>query len=131
MSLSDTIADMLTRVRNAHMAGADIVEVPHSKLKSEITRVLKKEGYITDYLVEGSTKKVLRIYLKYVAVGEPAIRGLKRESKPGLRRYVTADKAPRVLGGLGIAILSTSHGVMTASEARKRRVGGEVLCSVW
>lgn len=131
MSLSDTIADMLTRVRNAHMAGVDIVEVPHSKLKSEITRILKKEGYITDYLVEGSTKKILRIYLKYVTGGEPAIRGLKRESKPGLRRYVTADEAPRILGGLGIAILSTSHGVMTASEARKRRVGGEVLCSVW
>lgn len=131
MSLSDTIADMLTRVRNAHMAGLDIVEMPHSKLKGEISRVLKKEGYITDYVVEGGAKKVLRIYLKYTVEREPAIRGLKRESKPGLRRYVAADEVPRVLGGLGVTILSTSSGVMTGSEARKQHVGGEVLCSVW
>ncbi len=131
MSLSDPIADMLTRVRNAHSAGLDTAEMPHSNLKNEISRVLKKEGFITDYIVEGGHKKILRIYLKYVADHEPAIRGLKRESRPGLRKYVAADKVPKVLGGLGMAVLSTSSGVMTDKEARKQSVGGEVLCSVW
>lgn len=131
MSLSDPIADMLTRIRNAHMAGHEVVEVPHSKLKGEITRVLKREGYINDYVVEGSVKKTLRLYLKYTGESEPAIRGLKRESKLGLRSYVAAAEVPRVLGGLGIAILSTSSGIMTDREARGKHVGGEVLCSIW
>lgn len=131
MSLSDPIADMLTRIRNAHMAGLDVAEMPHTGLKGEIMRVLKREGFITDYAVEGGVKKVLRVYLKYTADHEPVIRGLKRESKPGLRTYVAAGKLPRVFGGMGVAILSTSCGVMTAKEARKRHVGGEFLCSVW
>jgi small subunit ribosomal protein S8 len=131
MSQTDPIADMLTRLRNGHMSGREIVEVPHSKLKDEITRILKREGYITDYVVEGGAKKILRIYLKYLGEGEPAIRGMKRESRSGLRHYVAADEVPRVLGGLGVMILSTSSGVMTGKEARKRNVGGEVLCSVW
>lgn len=129
MSLSDPIADMLTRIRNAYIAGLDIVEVPHSKLKGEITRILKKEGYITDYVIE--TKKILRIYLKYTLPHEPAIRGLKRASKPSLRKHVKAEKVPVILGGLGVAVLSTSSGVITDKEARKRHVGGEVLCWVW
>jgi len=132
MSLSDPIADMLTRIRNAHMAGHEVVEVPHSKLKGEITRVLKREGYINDYVVEGGVKKTLRLYLKYTGdESEPAIRGLKRESKLGLRSYVGADDVPQILGGLGIAILSTSSGIMTDREAREKHVGGEVLCSIW
>jgi len=114
------------------MAGHEVVEVPHSKLKGEITRVLKREGYINDYVVEGSAKKTLRLYLKYTGdESEPAIRGLKRESKLGLRSYVGADDVPKVLGGLGIAVLSTSSGIMTDREAREKHVGGEVLCSIW
>lgn len=131
MSMSDPIADMLTRIRNAHMANLEVAEVPYSKIKSEITRVLKKEGYITDYVVEGGTKKVLRIYLKYASENEAAIRGLKRVSKPGLRKYVKSDRIPKVLGGLGINVVSTSQGIMTDKEARKSKVGGEVLCSIW
>lgn len=131
MSFSDPIADMLTRIRNAHMAGLDIMDVPHSRLKSEILRIFKREGFITDYVVEGGVKKVLRVYLKYTEDRKPVIRGLKRESKLGLRKYVPSDKVPRVLGGLGVAILSTSSGVMTGKEARKQHVGGEVLCSIW
>ena len=131
MSLSDPVADMLTRVRNAQAAGHDVVDIPHSKLKGEITRVLKKEGFITDFVVEGGQKKTLRIYLKYTSELQPAIRGLKRESKGGLRSYVAAKEIPRVLGGLGVAIVSTSLGVMTGGEAREKHVGGEYLCSVW
>jgi len=113
------------------MAGHEVVEVPHSKLKGEITRVLKREGYINDYVVEGGVKKTLRLYLKYTGENEPAIRGLQRESKLGLRSYVAADEVPQILGGLGIAILSTSSGIMTGREAREKHVGGEVLCSIW
>ena len=131
MSLSDPIADMLTRIRNAHMAEREVVEIPYSKSKDEITRVLKKAGYITDYVVEGGKKKVLRVYLKYMAENEPAIQGLKRESSPGLRNYVSVDEIPRVLGGMGIAVLSTSAGIMTDKEARRRNIGGEVMCSIW
>lgn len=131
MSWSDPIADMLTRVRNGCMVGTDVVEMPHSKLKCEITRVLKREGYISDYAVEGGVKKILRIYLKYTGDHEPVIIGLRRESKPGLRRYVSCDDVPRVLSGMGIAVLSTSAGIMTGKEARSRRIGGEVLCRVW
>ena len=131
MSWADPIADMLTRIRNAHMAELDVVDMPHSKLKADITRLLKREGYIGDYTVEGGLKKTLRVYLKYTTDREPAISGLRRESRPGLRRFVPADKLPRVLGGLGVAVLSTSSGVMTDKEARKRHVGGEYLCAVW
>ena len=133
MSLSDPIADMLTRVRNAHMAGQDMVEIPYSKLKGEIARILKHEGYVKNFDVEGNSavQKTLRVYLKYGPEREPVIQGLKRVSKPGLRRYADVSTLPRVLGGLGIAILSTSKGLMTDREARKSNVGGEVLCFVW
>ncbi len=132
MSLSDPIADMLTRVRNAHMAQHEVVEIPYSRMKSEIARILKKEGYIEDYTTEGhGGKRVLRLFLKYTMDMEPAIRGLSRESSPGLRRYVGAKDSPRVLGGMGVAILSTSSGMMTDREARSKKVGGEVVCKVW
>jgi small subunit ribosomal protein S8 len=114
------------------MAGVDTVEMPHSKLKGEIIRIMKREGFLADYVVEGGgSKKLLRIYLKYTAEREPAIRGMQRKSKPGLRSYVTSTTIPLVLGGMGIAILSTSSGVMTGKEARKRNLGGEILCTVW
>lgn len=132
MSLSDPIADMLTRIRNASSAGLEIVQVPHSKLKSEVARILKREGFILDYTTEGQDgKKTLRLYLKYGRDHEPIIQGIKRVSKPGLRRYVASGKLPRVLGGMGVAILSTSGGIITDREARKSKVGGEVLCHVW
>lgn len=132
MSMSDPIADFLTRIRNARAARLETLEMPHSKLKNEIARILKREGYIRDYSTEGSGgKRVLRIYMKYSGDERPAIEGLKRISRPGLRRYVGADEIPRVLGGMGIAILSTSVGVLTDSEARKKRVGGEVMCHIW
>ena len=129
--MSDPIADMLTRIRNAHRADLDVVEMPYSKLKGEITRVLKKEGFVNDYVVEGGSRKVLRIYLTYSEDRSPAIVGLQRESRPGLRKHTNAQEVPKVLGGLGVAILTTSAGVMTAETARQDNVGGEVLCSVW
>jgi len=132
MSLSDPIADLLTRVRNAHSAGHPSVELPRSNMKSEIAKILKREGYIKDFTTEGQAgKKTLRLYLKYGREDEPVIRGLRRVSRPGLRRYVNATELPRVLGGLGVAIVSTSKGLMTDREARKAKVGGEVLCYVW
>ena len=131
MSLSDPIADMLTRIRNAQMAQHDVVDVPHSKLKGEIARVLKREGFIKDFSVEGGKPKTLRIFLKYTGDHEPLIQGLKRVSKPGQRHFVKADEIPRVVGGLGINVISTSAGVMTGKEAGKRRLGGEVVCAIW
>lgn len=132
MSVCDPIADMLTRIRNAGRAGLATTEMPHSMLKNEIARILKKEGFIADYVSEGqSGKKQLRVYLKYTAGRAPAIRGLRRISKPGLRRYAGVAKSPRVIGGMGIAIISTSRGLMTDREMRKGRIGGEVLCYVW
>ncbi len=132
MSMSDPIADLLTRIRNALMAEHEATDVYFSRLKSEIARILKREGYISDYVVEGGgTKKTLRIYLKYAAGAEPVIRGLKRLSKPGLRRYVGASDIPKSLGGLGVIMLSTSSGVLTDSEARQKKVGGELLCEIW
>ncbi len=132
MSMSDPIADFLTRIRNARAARLKMLEMPHSRLKNEVARILKREGYIRDYSTEGSGgKRVLRIYMKYDRDEQPVIEGLKRVSRPGLRRYVPAEKIPRVLGGMGIAILSTSSGIMTDSEARKKRVGGEVMCHIW
>jgi len=123
---------MLTRVRNAYAAELEITEMPHSRMKTEIARILKREGYIRDYTTEGSGgKRLLRVFLKYGPKHEPGVAGLRRISKPGLRRYVGCDQLPRVLGGMGIVILSTSSGVMSDREARHQKVGGEVLCYVW
>lgn len=131
MSLADPLSDMLTCIRNAVTVQHEKVSMPHSKLKSEVARVMKSEGYIRDYVVEGGVKKTLKIYLKYVDNYESTIRDLQRYSRPGLRRYCAADEVPRVLGGLGLAILSTSAGVMSDRDARKKHMGGEVLCTVW
>jgi small subunit ribosomal protein S8 len=132
MSVSDPIADMLNRIRNACAAQLSVAEVPHSKLKGEIARILKQEGFIRDYSVEtAGAKMTMRILLRYSSNRQPTIRGLRRVSKPGLRRYVGVGKIPRILNGMGVAILSTSAGVITDSEARERRVSGEVLCHVW
>jgi small subunit ribosomal protein S8 len=122
---------MLTRIRNAHGAGMDMVEMPSSRMKAELARVLKREGFVADYVVEGGAKKTLRVYLKYTPAHEPAITGIRRESRPGLRRYTGVAQIPRVLGGMGVAILSTPSGIMSGKEARRKRVGGEWLCSVW
>ncbi|MCF7817943.1 MAG: 30S ribosomal protein S8 [Kiritimatiellales bacterium] len=132
MVLTDPIADMLTRIRNANMAEKKVVQMPHSKMKSELARLLKSEGFIKDYIMENQDgKSVLNVFLKYTAEREPIIQGLRRISKPSCRKYVASTEVPRVLGGIGIAILSTSSGVMTDKEARKQKVGGEVLCYVW
>jgi small subunit ribosomal protein S8 len=131
MSWSDPIADMLTRIRNAQRVGAEMVEMPHSRLKVEIVRVLKREAFVGDYVVDGSVKKVLRVFLRYGKEHEPVIRGLRRESKAGRRVYARWDRVPRVLNGMGISVLSTSSGVLSDTEARKRHLGGEVLCTVW
>ena len=133
MTMSDPIADMLTRIRNANTAKHDTVDVPSSKMKLAIADILVKEGYIAKYdIVEDGNFKNIRITLKYGAdKNEKIITGLKRISKPGLRVYAGKDELPRVLGGLGIAILSTNQGVITDKEARKLQVGGEVLAFVW
>lgn len=131
MSWSDPIADMLTRIRNAQGAGLEELEMPGSRLKAEIARILKAEGYISDYEVEGAVKKTLRVGLKYTDDAEPVIRGIRRESKPGLRRFCGWKEIPRVLGGLGMSVVSTSQGVMTGREARRRKLGGELVCSIW
>jgi small subunit ribosomal protein S8 len=133
MSMSDPIADMLTRIRNANTAKHDTVDVPASKMKTAIADILVREGYIAKYdLIDEGSYKNIRITLKYGAdKNEKIITGLKRISKPGLRIYVNKDELPKVLGGLGIAILSTNQGVITDKEARKLQVGGEVLAFVW
>lgn len=130
--LTDPIADMLTRIKNANKARHQYVEMPASKLKIEIAKILKREGYIEDYEVIASQPfNILRIKLKYLPDKRQVIHGLRRISKPGLRVYVKKDEIPRVLGGLGIAIISTSKGLMTDKEARKQGLGGEVICYVW
>ena len=133
MNMTDPIADMLTRIRNGVQARHESVVVPASKMKLEIAKILKEEGYITSYSVEGDTvaNKTIHIVLKYGPNKEKVISGLKRVSKPGLRKYAGAEELPRVLKGLGIAIVSTSKGVMTDKEARKLNIGGEVLAFVW
>ncbi len=132
MVVSDPIADMLTRVRNANMAEKKIVSLPHSKIKSEVARLLKQEGFISDFSVEDDNgKSILNLFLKYTLEREPVIQGLRRISKPSCRRYTNAEEIPRVLGGIGIAILSTSSGLMTDSEAREKNIGGEILCYIW
>jgi len=132
MVFTDPIADMLTRIRNANMAEKKVVRMPYSKMKSEIARLLKSEGFIKDYTMENEDgKPVLNLFLKYTVDREPVIQGLRRISKPSCRKYASADELPRVLGGIGIAILSTSSGVLTDNEARQKKVGGEILCYVW
>ncbi len=129
---TDPIADLLTRIRNANRANHDSLEISSSKIKVEIVKILHKEGYLKSYdVVKQVPQDKIKINLKYSARREKVITDLQRVSKPGLRRYVGKDEIPRVLRGLGIAIVSTSHGVMTDREARKRGVGGEVLCVVW
>jgi small subunit ribosomal protein S8 len=134
MPVSDPIADMLTRLRNANTAMHDKVLMPSSKLKEALAKILVQEGYIAGFNVSDNTAgpgKTLEIELKYSTERARTISGIKRVSKPGLRVYSAADSLPRVLGGLGVAVLSTSQGLMTDKEARKRHVGGEVLCFVW
>jgi small subunit ribosomal protein S8 len=132
--MTDPIADMLTRLRNANIAFHDDVAMPSSKLKESLARILEREGYITSYSVEDDPTrpgKRLTIQMKYTPDRRRTISGLKRVSRPGLRVYTRAERVPRVLGGMGIAILSTNVGLLTDREARERRVGGEVLCHVW
>ena len=134
MTMTDPIADMLTRIRNANVAMHDEVKMPSSKLKEALAAILKREGYIEDFSVADNTErpgKVLTIRMKYAQDRTRTISGIKRVSKPGLRVYAKADSLPRVLGGLGVAVVSTSRGLMTDREARKSRMGGEVLCFVW
>ena len=132
--VSDTIADMLTRIRNANQMRYEEVSVPSSKIKNEISRILKEEGFIKDYKInseENKTQSDIVITLKYTDKKERVITGLKRISKPGLRVYAKNDEIPKVLNGLGIAIISTSKGIMTDKEARKENIGGEVLAYIW
>lgn len=130
--MTDPIADMLTRIRNANLAYKDEVTVSASRLKEEIAQVLAREGYVAGYRVEGDDpKRHILIEMKYGPDRERTITGVKRVSRPGRRVYAARDRLPRVLGGLGIAILSTSHGLMTDKQAARRGVGGEVLCHVW
>ncbi|MDH3345614.1 MAG: 30S ribosomal protein S8 [Kiritimatiellaceae bacterium] len=132
MILSDPISDMLTRIRNANMAAHETVQIPHSKMKSELARILKEEGYIKDYTTEKiDGKATLVLFLKYMEDQKPVIQGLRRVSRPSRRHYVGASDVPRVLGGIGTAILSTSSGILTDMNARKSHVGGEVLCYIW
>ncbi|MDD4923849.1 MAG: 30S ribosomal protein S8 [Dehalococcoidales bacterium] len=132
MAVTDPIADMLTRIRNAVMARHDSVPIPSSRMKLYITKILKQEGFIADYEVVGSrTQRQIKIILKYAEKNQPMISGLKRVSKPGLRVYVQNTEIPRVYGGLGISIISTSKGVMTGKKAWHQGIGGELLCYVW
>ena len=133
MSMTDPIADMLTRIRNGIQSHHDRVELPSSKLKVEIAKILKSEGFISNYKLvdEDKTQPVLRLYLKYSEDGEPVIHGIERISRPGRRVYRNKQEIPKVLGGLGLAIVSTSKGVLAGHDAVKSGVGGEVLCQVW
>lgn len=129
---TDPIADMLTRIRNANMVKHEFVLLPWSKMNLAIVRILKEEGFIDNYeVLKGRPARMIKVYLKYTDKNQPAILGLKRVSKPGLRVYVSRSEMPRVYGGLGIAILSTSKGVMTGQRAWKQHLGGELLCYVW
>jgi small subunit ribosomal protein S8 len=132
MVMSDPIADMLTRIRNANVVRHETVEMPASKVKKQIAEILKREGFIRDAeFIEDSKQGIIRIFLKYGPNNERVITGLKRISKPGLRVYTQSTEIPRVLGGLGIAIISTSKGILTDKEARQNKAGGEVVCYVW
>ncbi len=130
--MTDPIADMLTRVRNACRAGHRKVDIPSSRMKREIARIFKESGFVHNYAyIDDNRQGYLRLYLKYSSDEESAIQGVKRESRPGLRKYVSKDEIPRILNGLGVAILSTSRGVLTDRTARREGVGGEVICSIW
>ncbi len=132
MTVSDPIADILTRIRNAVMVRHESVMIPASRMKLAIARILKEEGFISDYeVVRGKPQRVIKIYLKYGDKNEPVLSGLERVSKPGLRVYVQRKEIPRVYGGLGIAIISTAKGVMTGQQAWRQGIGGELLCYVW
>ena len=132
MTMTDPVADMLTRIRNANTVGHKTVEIPASKMKISMAEILKEEGYINGYdVIEDNKQGIINIEMKYGANGEKVISGIKKISKPGLKTYAKANEVPRVLGGLGIAIISTSKGVMSDREARKLGVGGEVICYVW
>jgi small subunit ribosomal protein S8 len=128
--MSDPISDMLTRIRNASRALLPAIELPHSRMKESLAQILKKEGYVAEVSVDGKAIKKLKIQLKYQGK-KNVIEGLKRVSKPGLRKYVGSTEIPRVLGGLGISIVSTSEGVMTGTQAKKKNLGGELLCYIW
>ena len=128
--MTDTIADMLTRIRNATRVALPTVEMPHSQIKESLANILKTEGYVAEVATEGKLPKKLKLKLKYEGK-RSVIEGLRRMSKPGLRHYVGAAEIPRVRGGLGVAILSTSEGVMTGTQARKKNLGGELLCYIW
>jgi len=132
MSMTDPIADFLTRIRNGMVADHDDVEIPASRFKIELARILREQGYIEDYATEpGTVGEVLRVRLKYTESRDPVITGLQRVSRPGRRTYVNAGDVPKVLGGMGTVIISTSSGVMTGHDARRRGVGGEVVAYVW
>lgn len=132
MSMTDPIADFLTRIRNANMVYHESLEVPASKMKRDIAEILKREGFIRDVeYIEDNKQGIIRVFLKYGKDGERVISGLKRISKPGLRSYVKADAVPKVLNGLGIAIISTSEGVVTDKVARAKKIGGEVIAYIW
>jgi len=128
--MNDPISDLLTRIRNANRALLPTVELPHSRIKESIVGILKREGYITDFAVEGKLPRTIKVKLKYQGK-KSIIEGLRRVSTPGLRRYVGATEIPRVRGGLGVAVVSTSEGLMTDVQARRKKIGGELICYVW
>ena len=132
MTMTDPIADMLTRIRNANTVGHETVEIPEKKIKKAIAEILKEEGYITDFdVIEDDKQGMIKVTMKYGSNKERVISGIKKISKPGLKVYAKANEVPKVLGGLGIAIISTSKGIVSDKEARKLGVGGEVICYVW
>ena len=132
MTMTDPIADMLTRIRNANTVGHETVEIPASKMKKAIAEILKEEGYIADFDdIDDGKQGIIKVTMKYGARKEKVITGIKKISKPGLKSYAKANEIPRVLGGLGVAIISTSKGVISDKEARKLGVGGELICYVW
>ena len=128
--MNDPISDMLARIRNANRALLPAIEVPHSRIKESIAGILKREGYITDFAVEGKVPRTIKLRLKYQG-RKSVIEGLRRVSTPGLRRYTGASEIPRVRGGLGVAVVSTSEGLMTDTQARRKNIGGELICYVW
>lgn len=132
MSMTDPIADMLTRIRNANQVTKDYVDIPASKMKIAIARILKEEGYIKYYKVSrGKVQGTIRVFLKYGNDREPVISGLMRVSRPGLRKYVSKNSIPKVMGGMGISVISTSQGIVTDKTCRRRKIGGEVICNIW
>lgn len=132
MSVTDPIADMLTRIRNANSMHKDYVDVPASKMKIAIARILKEEGFIKYYKVtRNNAQGTIRIFMKYAGEREPVLSGLVRVSKPGLRKYLSKDNLPHVLGGLGLSIISTSQGILTDRDCRRKKIGGEIICNIW